>query len=610
MSKERLFHLLRKERFILWVGAGFSIYAGYPSGKALADYLNERLGESKFEEGASLTTIANRYEKIYGRNAVIEDIKNRFFSEAPKSLRHHEVLATIPYFKTIITTNYDYLFELAYKERLIKITNDKDLSKVDGKKVELIKIHGDFTNTENFVISPKDYASYINKFRNTLLGNFITSAVVSNHILFIGYSFDDINTLALFEDVREKLGNEKREWFLVTPFIKEYERNDLQKSGVTVIQTRGEELIEEFQSILNDNIVNDFNTKKIDYSILTSYLHFRGLLPNIELDAESQRVSKISSVDTTPAKASFKLVVKNGIEAELNKILAGETFGEIEIPSSFIEDFSFKLNSVKVIGLEGMETLGFQTVPAIEEKATLFFGSTEVNDVLIKTFKSTVALGFWFNLYNLTFKAETKDGNYSIFNCNLKIGEVFENLNKGLIVGRFIKHLSQGSPVFFTASFGRISYPFGHIKALEQTGDDLVRHFENLKLIEEFYDIRFSNFIITESDIKAAKRVSALVTGITDTSSYSGIIDFNVVDMEELKNANETNSAVVLNLGQDKPIQLHGKECKIENLVAIVNDAIIVNFIEVYERKTNRITVESLSKKVIIRMMKQSEEII
>ena len=33
MNKESLFELIRKEEVVLFVGAGLSIYAGFPSGK-------------------------------------------------------------------------------------------------------------------------------------------------------------------------------------------------------------------------------------------------------------------------------------------------------------------------------------------------------------------------------------------------------------------------------------------------------------------------------------------------------------------------------------------------------------------------------------------------
>ena len=43
MSKERIFELVRNEELLLFVGAGMSRYAGYPSGAELAEILHENL---------------------------------------------------------------------------------------------------------------------------------------------------------------------------------------------------------------------------------------------------------------------------------------------------------------------------------------------------------------------------------------------------------------------------------------------------------------------------------------------------------------------------------------------------------------------------------------
>lgn len=41
MSKERIFELVRNEELLLFVGAGMSLYAGYPNGAKLAEILHE-----------------------------------------------------------------------------------------------------------------------------------------------------------------------------------------------------------------------------------------------------------------------------------------------------------------------------------------------------------------------------------------------------------------------------------------------------------------------------------------------------------------------------------------------------------------------------------------
>ena len=55
MSKERIFELIRKEETALFVGAGMSLYAGYPSGVQLAKILYNNLTKD-LQEQLNFTT--------------------------------------------------------------------------------------------------------------------------------------------------------------------------------------------------------------------------------------------------------------------------------------------------------------------------------------------------------------------------------------------------------------------------------------------------------------------------------------------------------------------------------------------------------------------------
>ncbi|SDF55652.1 hypothetical protein SAMN04487996_111137 [Dyadobacter soli] len=116
MIKENLFEQIRKENIVLWAGAGMSIYAGYPSGNGLRDILYNDLNHSVRQEissTASLIDMAESYilSKKGSRNELNTLISN-VFRRQPQKLTAHKSLAAIPHIRTIITTNYDYLFEL------------------------------------------------------------------------------------------------------------------------------------------------------------------------------------------------------------------------------------------------------------------------------------------------------------------------------------------------------------------------------------------------------------------------------------------------------------------------------------------------------------------
>ena len=119
MSKERIFELIRKEETILFVGAGMSLYAGYPSGAGLAKIMYDNLTndlQKDIEFTANLPKLAEDiyYLKGGNKNYLIENLKKEFQKE-PTSSETHQLLSKIPQIKTIITTNYDTLFETTNK---------------------------------------------------------------------------------------------------------------------------------------------------------------------------------------------------------------------------------------------------------------------------------------------------------------------------------------------------------------------------------------------------------------------------------------------------------------------------------------------------------------
>ena len=82
MSKENLFDLIRKEQVVIWAGAGFSRYAGYPSGAAFAEILYNDLPKHQREElnrDLALPQMAEEYCKFKAgsKNLVAPNLPHR-----------------------------------------------------------------------------------------------------------------------------------------------------------------------------------------------------------------------------------------------------------------------------------------------------------------------------------------------------------------------------------------------------------------------------------------------------------------------------------------------------------------------------------------------------
>jgi NAD-dependent SIR2 family protein deacetylase len=192
MEKERIFELIRKEEMILFAGAGLSLYAGYPSGNSLARIMYDNLTLTQRNAIDFTPDLLKLAEDIYNlksgnKNYLIEILK-REFQKDPVSTEIHNILAKIPQIKTVITTNYDTLFETTNKN-LEVIRRSSDYSIANLKKQQLFKIHGDLSDTKNIILTKSDYNNFfIENKDETVFWTAVKDRLASNHILFIGYA--------------------------------------------------------------------------------------------------------------------------------------------------------------------------------------------------------------------------------------------------------------------------------------------------------------------------------------------------------------------------------------------------------------------------------------
>src|ERR1700740_458253 len=101
MSHEDVFYLIRSGKVVLWAGAGFSLYAGYPNAKSLGEKFVRALTpdqQKQFQAGQSLETICEQYVRMNGNNRKpLIDLLKKTFSKRPTSLEFHKKLALIPH---------------------------------------------------------------------------------------------------------------------------------------------------------------------------------------------------------------------------------------------------------------------------------------------------------------------------------------------------------------------------------------------------------------------------------------------------------------------------------------------------------------------------------
>ncbi len=173
----------------IFVGSGISHCTDsekYPLWRKICDELQKELGTTETD----FLKIAQLYQLEFKSIKTKKRIRSFFPEEDTPCEIQRKILDLEPHY--LLTTNWDKLFDN-------EINNNADIYDVivdDRSLVEstndckYIKMHGDFEHN-NFVFTEDDYLNYSNNF--PIIENYIKSILTTHVILFLGYSFNDID---------------------------------------------------------------------------------------------------------------------------------------------------------------------------------------------------------------------------------------------------------------------------------------------------------------------------------------------------------------------------------------------------------------------------------
>jgi len=199
-------------KIVLFAGAGISTENKSVRPFTFYDEVNLEFDENDIPENLEFPDLMEKFcLKPNGRRELIKKIINRFstidsFPETYTiSTKFHQTLSTIPFFETIITTNWDIYFEQECCARPFITGEDLALWDVPGRKI--IKIHGSINNLGSLIITRSDYDKCYKNLVNGLIGAKLKSIIGGNSILFVGYSLKDNDFIKIYEYLRNEMGN-------------------------------------------------------------------------------------------------------------------------------------------------------------------------------------------------------------------------------------------------------------------------------------------------------------------------------------------------------------------------------------------------------------------
>ena len=201
----------KQGRLVVFAGAGVSNNSGVPVWSALIDAMKQECNLAYEKDDLK---IAQLYKDARGEKEYMDKVKEvlRYNKVIPNDI-HKDILSLNPCH--IITTNYDNLLEQEiqneFKQYAI-IRQDRDLPNMLYSN-SVIKMHGDF-DKNNIVLTESDYYNYSKNF--PLIRSFVISLFASKLVLFVGFSFADLNLKLILNDVHSVLRDSMQKAYLIT----------------------------------------------------------------------------------------------------------------------------------------------------------------------------------------------------------------------------------------------------------------------------------------------------------------------------------------------------------------------------------------------------------
>lgn len=223
------------DKLVVFAGSGVSVESGIPLWKDLLDGIKTKLNFNAENENDALK-IAQLLFNEKGEKEYYDIIKSLIYKNSSNKYNplHKLIFQLNP--QHIVTTNYDTFFEQIIENEGLPfslVVKDEDLPYAKHKNL-VIKYHGDFEN-HNIVLKETDYLEFSKT--NTLKEIFVKSLFSNKVVLFVGYSFSDINLKLLSRDVQYILKKHHQRAYLLnlSDSISESEKTYYKNLGINII---------------------------------------------------------------------------------------------------------------------------------------------------------------------------------------------------------------------------------------------------------------------------------------------------------------------------------------------------------------------------------------
>lgn len=249
-----LLDAIKSGNVVVFAGAGISTEDRTYAQHTLYDQISRELGR----KDVSFPALMSEYCSLPdGRSKLIEIIRDRFryqysFNDIYRgTIRFHRAIGAIHTIDTVITTNWDTLFE--DEGGFEPFVYDADLAFWSSARKKVLKIHGSITNAGSIVATEEDYVKSYRRLSSGPLGAQLKSIISTKTIVYAGYSLRDENYLKIIKIISTMMKGHVKHSYFVSPYA---DTEDLSRFPVPVtpISTDGAYFFETLRKEISEEI--------------------------------------------------------------------------------------------------------------------------------------------------------------------------------------------------------------------------------------------------------------------------------------------------------------------------------------------------------------------
>lgn len=530
---------IESNNLIAFVGSGCSAKFGLPNWKNLVLDIIKEVDKKEYDVFAPVLDIdamspIEVLEKLKPEHNLIKKyIKDNYKIKESEDFTLHKKIFDLT--KGVITTNFDNSFEIALNKTVDPsiFTSSFNISEIDKDgKPYIFKLHGTYSEPDNCVLFKEDYNNlYINK--KSAAREKLKSLFTNKVILFIGFSFSDIEINHIFENLDKAFGNNNKHFILTTnpDEFKYFDfLNPIGLSSYDEIDVYIDKCLnykKDFDKIENKVESDTFkNNKSIENKIAL-------LTPNpIDLDFKDELnkvISNFNNIDLTFYKGTLNVETLLSLEDFDLIIIISKVFKK----QIYIEDENLKSYLMSID--EICYSIPNPEIPVVFITNEEVQKTIDYNTVLISTFKNALIKKFvykafrlgkldfleeniWVNIKNL-FDNEVKAGKAkfkSIYGSSRSLSIGMKSLTN--VIGR----VEEQSSLVNRIKNATKSHRLLNIKASGGTGKTTLIK----KIAYELYNRGYYREGVTFKSCESIKSYGAFEELLIEGFQLANIIDF------------------------------------------------------------------------------------